>query len=339
MPTPTQAAVIAPRSTNRSRRAPPTSVRWPARGPRRHAASARTAEVPRAVAELALDPQQPVVLRDPLGARRRAGLDLAGAHRDRRGPRSSCPRSRPSGATRPRPSRRRARARSPSIVSVSVPIWLSLMSTALAAPASIAAGDPLGVRDEQVVADELDAIAEPLGELAPARPSRPRRGRPRATRSGSARPSPPRGRSARPNRASGPPCASGTGSAPSPPRPVLDELGRRRVERDRDLARRAGSRPARSPAGPPRPPPRSTASDGAKPPSSPWPVARPSSWRIARSAAKISAPARSASANVSSADRHDHELLEVGRVLGVLAAVEDVEHRDRQRSRAPTPPR
>ena len=34
------------------------------------------------------------------------------------------------------------------------------------------------------------------------------------------------------------------------------------------------------------------------------------------------------------ADRHDHELLEVGGVLGVLAAVEDVEHRDRQRPRA-----
>ena len=34
------------------------------------------------------------------------------------------------------------------------------------------------------------------------------------------------------------------------------------------------------------------------------------------------------------AQRHDHELLEVGRVLGVLAAVQDVEHRDRQDTRA-----
>ena len=76
------------------------------------------------------------------------------------------------------------------------------------------------------------------------------------------------------------------------------------------------------------------ASDGAKPPSSPWPVAWPSSWRIARSAAKISEPARSASREGRDADRHDHELLEVGRVLGVLAAVEDVEHRDRQGPRA-----
>ena len=30
------------------------------------------------------------------------------------------------------------------------------------------------------------------------------------------------------------------------------------------------------------------------------------------------------------ADRHDHELLEIGRVLGMLAAVEDVEHRHGQ---------
>ena len=42
------------------------------------------------------------------------------------------------------------------------------------------------------------------------------------------------------------------------------------------------------------------ASDGANPPSSPWPVAWPSSWRIPRSAAKISAPARSASGKLAS---------------------------------------
>ena len=60
----------------------------------------RPAEVPRAVAQLVLDPEQPVVLRDALGARRRAGLDLAGARSRRRGRRSSCPPSRPSGARR-----------------------------------------------------------------------------------------------------------------------------------------------------------------------------------------------------------------------------------------------
>ena len=75
-------------------------------------------------------------------------------------------------------------------------------------------------------------------------------------------------------------------------------------------------------------------SDGAKPPSSPWPVAWPSSWRIARSAQKTSEPGPQRVGEGLDADRHDHELLEVGRVLGVLAAVEDVEHRDRQRRRA-----
>ena len=43
-----------------------------------------------------------------------------------------------------------------SIVSVSVPIWLSLMRTEFAASSLDAARDPLGVRHEQVVADELD---------------------------------------------------------------------------------------------------------------------------------------------------------------------------------------
>ena len=37
---------------------------------------------------------------------------------------------------------------------------------------------------------------------------------------------------------------------------------------------------------------------------------------------------------VRRADRHDHELLEVDRIVGVLAAVEDVHHRHRQAGRA-----
>ena len=49
-----------------------------------------------------------------------------------------------------------------------------------------------------------------------------------------------------------------------------------------------------------------------------------------RRAAKTSAPARNASLNDSRPDRSHHELLEVGGVRGVLAAVEDVEERDRQ---------
>ena len=55
-----------------------------------------------------------------------------------------------------------------------------------------------------------------------------------------------------------------------------------------------------------------------------------------RSAAKTSAPARRRLGERGGPDRGDHELLEVGRVDGVLAAVEDVEERDRQRrSRRP----
>ena len=45
---------------------------------------------------------------------------------------------------------------------------------------------------------------------------------------------------------------------------------------------------------------------------------------------KTSAPSRSASANVSAPDRDDHELLEVERVLGVRAAVDDVHQRHRE---------
>ena len=44
------------------------------------------------------------------------------------------------------------------------------MSTAFAARSSIAARDERRVRHEEVVADELDPIAEPRGELAPAGP-------------------------------------------------------------------------------------------------------------------------------------------------------------------------
>ena len=75
-------------------------------------------------------------------------------------------------------------------------------------------------------------------------------------------------------------------------------------------------------------------SDGAKPPSSPWPTEKPPSWRMPLRAWKTSAPARNASAKVAAADRGDHELLEVRGVHGVLAAVEDVEERDRQDPRA-----
>ena len=43
---------------------------------------------------------------------------------------------------------------------MSVPIWLTLMRIELATPRVDAALQALGVGDEEVVADELDAVAE-----------------------------------------------------------------------------------------------------------------------------------------------------------------------------------
>ena len=94
-------------------------------------------------------------------ARRRAGLDLARAHRDDEvGDRRVLGLARAvADTTAVQPARRASSIA--SIVSVSVPIWLSLIRTAFAASSSIAALDPLGVRHEQVVADQLDPVAEP----------------------------------------------------------------------------------------------------------------------------------------------------------------------------------
>ena len=57
-----------------------------------------------------------------------------------------------------------------SSVSVSVPIWLTLTSSALAEPLVDAALQPLEVGDEQVVADDLDPVAERRGHRLPAVP-------------------------------------------------------------------------------------------------------------------------------------------------------------------------
>ena len=73
---------------------------------------------------------------------------------------------------------------------------------------------------------------------------------------------------------------------------------------------------------------------GAKPPSSPTAVFSPRFLSVDFSAWKTSAPVRSASAKRRRADRDDHELLEVDRVVGVRAAVEHVHHRHRQDVRA-----
>ena len=69
---------------------------------------------------------------------------------------------------------------------------------------------------------------------------------------------------------------------------------------------------------------------GAKPPSSPTLVLWPASCSAFFSAWKISAPMRSAFAEARRADRHDHEFLEVDRIVGVRAAIDDVHQRHRQ---------
>ena len=57
-----------------------------------------------------------------------------------------------------------------SRVSVKVPIWLTFTKMALATPASMPALEPLGARDEDVVADDLDAVAERGGVRHPSLP-------------------------------------------------------------------------------------------------------------------------------------------------------------------------
>ena len=102
-------------------------------------------------------------------ARGRAGLDLAGAGRDREVGDGRVLRL--AGAVRDdRGVAVRLREPIASIVSVSVPIWLTLMRIELATPRSMPALQPLGVGDEEVVADELEPLAEPLGRALPAVP-------------------------------------------------------------------------------------------------------------------------------------------------------------------------
>src|SRR5882757_1189831 len=71
---------------------------------------------------------------------------------------------------------------------------------------------------------------------------------------------------------------------------------------------------------------------GAKPPSSPTLVLWPAFFNSPRSVWKISEPQRSASAKLG-ADWQDHEFLEVDRVVGMHAAIDNVHHRHRQRPR------
>ena len=220
-----------------------------------------------------------------------------------------------------------------SMVSVSVPIWLSLIRTELAAPSSM----PRAMRSVFVTSRSSPtswtatraarrASCQP-GQSSSARPSSIETIGYRATQSA--------------HRldhlvAVERPAFLGQDVARRravDAAPLLDQLGRGRVERDRDSARRAGSRPARWRAGSPRRRPRSSGAIGAKPPSSPWPVAWPSSCSIALSAGRSRHRPRSASLKVSTPTGMTMNSWKSRGVLGVLAAVEDVEHRHGQRPR------
>ena len=69
---------------------------------------------------------------------------------------------------------------------------------------------------------------------------------------------------------------------------------------------------------------------GAKPPSSPTLVLWPAALSADLSVWKISAPIRSAFGERRRADRHHHEFLEVDRVVGMRAAIDDIHHRHRR---------
>jgi hypothetical protein len=121
----------------------------------------------RGVAELLLDAQQLVVLRDALAAGGRAGLDLARVDRDGEvgdgrvlGLRS--------GATASSGSRSGWPAIASS-VSDSVPIWLTLTSSVRDTEVD-ALLQAHRVGHEQVVADELDLRADGIGEVLPGLP-------------------------------------------------------------------------------------------------------------------------------------------------------------------------
>ena len=179
------------------------------------------------------------------------------------------------------------------------------------------------VGDEEVVADELDLAAELAGQQLPAVPivlghavlDRDDRD------------------SARRGRRNRRPCPAASSALPSPSSSYLPSLknsvaaGSRpsttsspglvagRLDRLHDEAERLVGR----------------ARLGANPPSSPTLVLCPASCSASCSAWKISEPMRIASATRRRADRQDHEFLDVDRIVGMDAAIDDVHHRHRQR--------
>ena len=226
-------------SGGRSTTACHSSYAAPARG------NALQPGIRRLGAQLLLDAQQLVVLRDAVRARGRARLDLPGAERDREvGDRRVLGLARAVRHDR-RVAVRSARARTASIVSVSVPIWFTLTRIELPTPRSIPSCRRAGFVTNR--SSPTSCTRSPSARSAPATtPSRPRPRRPRSRRPGSGRRSRPRSPASRRSSSRGP------------------RTGRRRPRRPRSSLGRARSRPgrggprARRPRGSARSPPRST---------------------------------------------------------------------------------
>ena len=296
-------------------------------------ASADRARVARRVAELALDAEQPVVLGDALGARRRPGLDLAGPHRDDqvgdRGVLGLAGAVRDDGAPagplghldglerlgqRPdlveldqdRVRRvlldRRGRSGSVFVTSRSSPTsWTRARRAAAVSafqPSQSSSARPSSI---ETIGIARDPVGPEVDEFA--RVERPALLGEHVARRG----------------------AVDAGAR-------LDQLGRRGIEGDRDVLAGAvaglldGAEDDLD-GGLVRGERRGEAAFVALPGGEPVVVED----RAQRS--EDLGPGAQGLAVGRHPDGHDHELLEVGRVLGVLAAVEDVEHRDRQRPR------
>src|SRR5581483_9094874 len=143
---------------------PPWSSEYVTRARKR-----RPTRITRATAQLLLDPEQLVVLGDAVGACRRAGLDLPRAERDREvGDRGVL------GLAR---AMRHHRAVTVLLRDLhggdrlaQRPDLIHLDEDRVGDAAIDSHLQPLGVRDEDVVTDELDAVAELLRRREPAVP-------------------------------------------------------------------------------------------------------------------------------------------------------------------------
>ena len=113
------------------------------------------AGVHRALAELEADAEELVVLGDAVRARQAARLDLPRVGRDREVGDERVLGLARAVADDASGSPLLVAMRMASSVSVSVPIWFSLMRIAFATPPSMPRCEALDVRDEEVVADEL----------------------------------------------------------------------------------------------------------------------------------------------------------------------------------------